>query len=695
MQRVVRVWIARLKRRAPEGWRRQESRTVELESVRRRLELLLTALYERPIAIEAVEAEERGRIRAVFDRLRGRGDANAVVLAESDEHCVRLPSRVLLDMNPARNGGDADDRGRGAGDIDERGGDRAMDAAIAHLRLLAIAQGARVARGTSARARETRSTLERDLFLLRESEAVDVAVAATVHNSVATLESARAAALALRPSLDTLSPATRAVEALVQDVLSRDVRARDADDEAGADDRASNTATTESLHSRSSSAAESLEWARAMAARIEAAHPADAANYRGVRPVAHWGTVRALPGDGRSEARVAEEAGRRQSEGSQGEDGADDGERKPSTESAESDAENVEQDPAKPSVDELETEREPTTASASGTVVDEPPEPDPTGEAGPDAIKPDAKGKADDGSGISYPEWDHSRAAYEPRGVSVISAVADDSNPAWADAVLLEHATLVRRVREQFERLRARRLRLRQQRDGDELDLDACVRALVEQHAGQPPDDRLYATSRPLRSAMAIALLVDCSGSTNTLVADDRQIIDIEKQAVLIAGEGLDALGDRWTALTFSSEGAHDVRLTTLKSFGERAGSLRRRVGSVHPHGKTRLGAAVRHATSLLVREPAGHRLLLLLSDGRPNDMDRYQGSYAIEDSRRAVLEARDAGVLPFCLTVDTEESEYLAHIFGVTGYTILRKPEQLPSTLVSVVREILGRTSS
>ena len=243
--------------------------------------------------------------------------------------------------------------------------------------------------------------------------------------------------------------------------------------------------------------------------------------------------------------------------------------------------------------------------------------------------------------------------------------------------------------------LSMRRLRLRQQRDGDELDLDACVRALVEQHAGQAPDDRLYATSRPLGSAMAIALLVDCSASTNTLVANDRQIIDIEKQAVLIAGEGLDALGNRWTALTFCSEGAHDVRLTALKSFGERAGSLRQRIGTVHPAGKTRLGAAVRHATSLLVREPAGHRLLLLLSDGRPNDMDRYQGTYAIDDSRRAGREARDAGVLPFCLTVDTEESEYLSHIFGATGYTILRKPEQLPSTLVSVVREILGRTSS
>ncbi len=682
VQRAVRVWIARVQRRAPAGWRKPAQRAVELESVRRRLELLLTALYERPIAIEAVETAARGRFQALFDRLRGRDDTHATALAECDEHCVRLPARTLIGGGPsvARTTGD------------EGGSDRARDGAIAHLRLLAIAQGARVVRGTSMHARETTSALERDLYLLRESEAVDLALAATVHNSIDTLAQARASALALRPPLDALPPATRAVEALVQAVLADDVhgdQARDRGAAANADGRAPNTPA------RPPTAVESLEWARLTAARIQEAHPDDVAHYRGVRPVAHWGTVRAMPRDGRAEAKVAEEAGRREAEGARTEDGANDGEPKPTPENAAQESDQTKQDSARPITEQPELDREPTTPSESGTTVDVPPEPEPTGEAGPDAIRPDARGKAADAKGIPYPEWDHSRGAYDPRGATVVASVADDANAAWADAVLLEHATLVRRVREQFERLRARRLRLRQQRDGDELDLDACVRALVEQHAGQPPDDRLYATSRPLRSPMAIALLVDCSASTNTLVANDRQIIDIEKQAVLIAGEGLDALGDRWTALTFSSEGAHDVRLTALKTFGERAGSLRRRIGTVHPHGKTRLGAAVRHATSLLVREPAGHRLLLLLSDGRPNDMDRYQGTYAIEDSRRAVLETRDAGVIPFCLTVDSEESEYLSHIFGASGYTILRRPEQLPSTLVSVVREILGRTSS
>ena len=104
----------------------------------------------------------------------------------------------------------------------------------------------------------------------------------------------------------------------------------------------------------------------------------------------------------------------------------------------------------------------------------------------------------------------------------------------------------------------------------------------------------------------------------------------------------------------------------------------------------TRLGAALRHATARLNAHPAERRLLLLLSDGRPNDVFGYQGSYAVGDSRHAVLEARASGVHLFCLTVDREEQEYLPHLFGVNGYRILRSPEQLPSALLHVVTQSL-----
>ena len=119
---------------------------------------------------------------------------------------------------------------------------------------------------------------------------------------------------------------------------------------------------------------------------------------------------------------------------------------------------------------------------------------------------------------------------------------------------------------------------------------------------------------------------------------------------------------------------------------------VRRRVAALDSEGFTRLGPAVRHATVNLVRRSAGHRLLLILSDGRPNDFDRYLGPYGVEDSRQAIMEARASGVVPFCITVDRDASEYLPRIFGQTGHVILQSPERLPKALVRVVRALAGK---
>jgi len=181
------------------------------------------------------------------------------------------------------------------------------------------------------------------------------------------------------------------------------------------------------------------------------------------------------------------------------------------------------------------------------------------------------------------------------------------------------------------------------------------------------------------------------SGSTGLPVDGARRIVDVERIALLLAGEALEALGDPYAMLAFSGRGAGDVRVATLKDFGERYGEVaRRRVSALEPRGNTRLGAALRHATALLAPQPAGHRLLLLLSDGQPNDSDHYQGDYAVEDARQAVHEARAKGVFPYCLTVDRESPEYLPRIFG-GAHSVLRQPAQLPEALVEVVRGLVA----
>jgi nitric oxide reductase NorD protein len=213
----------------------------------------------------------------------------------------------------------------------------------------------------------------------------------------------------------------------------------------------------------------------------------------------------------------------------------------------------------------------------------------------------------------------------------------------------------------------------------------------VDQRTGHTIDDRLYIAVRPARRGIAIALLIDISGSTDEWIDEHDRVIDVEKVALLLASEALDALGDLYAILTFSGKGRQNVRMRTVKDFTESNGStVRERIAALEPEGYTRAGAAIRHASTLLTRQPAGHRLLLILSDGKPNDIDEYEGLSAVEDTRQAIIEARRDGVYPFCLTIDRQGQEYLARIFGEAGHTVLRNPEQLPMALVKVVRHLL-----
>jgi nitric oxide reductase NorD protein len=298
-----------------------------------------------------------------------------------------------------------------------------------------------------------------------------------------------------------------------------------------------------------------------------------------------------------------------------------------------------------------------------------------------------------DGStgGIAYPEWDHRRAAYRFPGAVVRPGVASAGSGEWVQRVLARHASLVRRVRRRFDGLRPRRTRLGRQPDGAEIDLAAYVTAFADRQAGGAPDDRLYTEARPARRDIAIAVVADVSASTDAWVAGRLRIVDVEKEALVVLLEALAALGDRHAMLAFAGQGPGAVDVLTVKAFDEDSGRVaQRRIAALEPDGYTRVGAALRHATALLGRERARHRLLLLISDGKPNDVDEYAGRYGIEDTRRAVAEARVQGLVPFCLTVDRAAPAYLPAVFGPRGYAVLSRPEMLPAALVEVLRSLV-----
>ncbi|MEW6612899.1 MAG: nitric oxide reductase activation protein NorD [Pseudomonadota bacterium] len=285
------------------------------------------------------------------------------------------------------------------------------------------------------------------------------------------------------------------------------------------------------------------------------------------------------------------------------------------------------------------------------------------------------------GGGILLPEWHYRKRAMQPEHCRVQPLIAQRAVPCALPSHL---AATARRIRSQFQALAPARVWLKGQFDGPDLDLDACVRDSAERHSGALAGERgLYRAQHRRDRDLACLLLADLSLSTDAWVSDEARVIDVIRDGLFLFAEALSASQDRFALYGFSSLRRDNVRFHTLKDFGESYGAqVRGRIAAVKPGYYTRMGAAIRHASVLLERERAGQRLLLLLTDGKPNDLDQYEGRYGVEDTRQAVLEARRRGLLPFCVTIDEKAGGYLPHLFGPGGYVVIRKPAELPRRL-------------
>ncbi|MCP5150698.1 MAG: nitric oxide reductase [Ectothiorhodospiraceae bacterium] len=288
------------------------------------------------------------------------------------------------------------------------------------------------------------------------------------------------------------------------------------------------------------------------------------------------------------------------------------------------------------------------------------------------------------------PEWDHRSRRLRPAHCRV----RVETPPASGGQELPPHLRrLARRVRARFERLAPARRWERRQADGPELDLDAIIdhRAALAAGHGRT-ESRLFRSVRPGHRDLACLLLADLSLSTDAWVDDHARVIDVIRDSLLLFGEALAATGDRFAIQGFSSRRRHDVRIHTLKAFDARYdGGARGRIQAIRPGFYTRLGAAIRFATLTLSEETASQRLLLVLTDGKPNDQDAYDGRYGIEDTRVAVVEARRAGLHPFCVTIDERANDYLPHLFGRGGFVLVRRPADLPRELPRLYARLTG----
>ena len=285
------------------------------------------------------------------------------------------------------------------------------------------------------------------------------------------------------------------------------------------------------------------------------------------------------------------------------------------------------------------------------------------------------------GPGIALPEWDYRKQALLKDYCRLQPLLAADAVPTELPARL---APTARRLRNQFQALAPARVWRRGQADGSELDLDAYLRFTTERHSGsRQTDPGLYRDLRVGDRDLACLLLADLSLSTDAWISNEQRIIDVIRDSLYLFAESLTGTGDRFAMYGFSSRRREHVRFHHIKGFDERYdGRIRGRIDVLKPGFYTRMGAAIRHANTLLATQGNKRRLLLILTDGKPNDLDHYEGRYGVEDTRHAIAEARRAGLQPFCVTIDQRAGDYLPYLFGSNGYIVIRKPADLPRRL-------------
>ncbi len=292
---------------------------------------------------------------------------------------------------------------------------------------------------------------------------------------------------------------------------------------------------------------------------------------------------------------------------------------------------------------------------------------------------------------ILYPEWDVRSGQYLPDHVNVLTSDADIREDAAEFGKDPATARRIRAVKRQFEALRPGRVMTRGHLDGDQLDIEAAVRAETDRRASGEGNDRIWLQSRPEARDLAVSILLDVSRSTESAVTG-RAVIDIEREALAALAWGLNACGDDFAIHAFSSLKRQRVYVQRCKRFDEPMGTtVEQRIASLRPGHYTRLGAAIRHASADLATQTRKRRLLLVITDGKPNDLDHYEGRHGIEDTSMAVREARRAGQSVFGVTIDKTGKSWFPRMFGQGGFAVIPDPHRLTMALPQIYRQLVG----
>ena len=292
-----------------------------------------------------------------------------------------------------------------------------------------------------------------------------------------------------------------------------------------------------------------------------------------------------------------------------------------------------------------------------------------------------------------YPEWDYQTQTYRPDWVSLYEALHPSGDPAVIDRLLAKHAALAKRLKRLLDLLKPQdKVRIRYQEEGSELDLDVALRSLIDFKGGATPDPRINMSHRTDGRDITVMVLLDLSQSLNEKVAGGRQtVLELSQEAVSLLAWAIEALGDPFAIAGFQSDTRHEVRYHHIKGFSEHWDeTVKARLAAMEAGWSTRMGAALRHAGHYLSHRKADKKILLLLTDGEPSDIDVTDVDYLRNDAKKAVGELAAEGVTVFCLSLDPNADEYVSDIFGSRWQVldrIERLPEQLPLLYLGLTR--------
>jgi nitric oxide reductase NorD protein len=316
--------------------------------------------------------------------------------------------------------------------------------------------------------------------------------------------------------------------------------------------------------------------------------------------------------------------------------------------------------------------------------------------AGPGLYKHGAHGTAKDPESVwagtyheegafIYDEWDVDRQHHRKGWCVLREQDVMPGDAAFYEQTLERYGGLVKSLRRTFEVLRGEDRRLKREPQGEDVDIDALVAAWGDVQAGMEMNDRVYSRLHKDERDIAVVFMVDMSGSTKGWINQ------AEREALILLAESLETLGDRYAIYGFSGWSRKRCEAYRVKAFDEPLGAaVKSRICGIEPKDYTRMGVPIRHLTRLFRDVAARTKLLITLSDGKPDDYDhQYRGAYGIEDTRQALFEARLEGISPFCVTIDEEGADYLPHMYGAANYVVLDDVAKLPLKVTDIYRKL------